>query len=243
MDRQAKRRLAIYVSLALFPATFYYMSPILIIMGAYEGLVVGSALTFAAMFLLSLYLGRAFCGWACPMAGLQEACARKRNRRVEGRKKDMIKYAIWAPWMAIIVLTALIGEGIHDASPLYQTVAGISILGTGAPFTLLIFVGIVVAVALGVGQRAFCHCGCWMAPFMVFGTSARDRLGLPGLRIVSDKSKCTSCKKCTKNCSMSLDVNAMVQKGSMRNSECVLCGTCADGCPKGAIVFSFGRAS
>jgi len=38
---------------------------------------------------------------------------------------------------------------------------------------------------------------------------------------------------------MSLDVNAMVQKESMENSECILCGKCVDLCPNGAIKYTF----
>ena len=38
---------------------------------------------------------------------------------------------------------------------------------------------------------------------------------------------------------MSLEVNGMVRKEKMENSECILCGTCVDGCSKGAIRFTF----
>lgn len=38
---------------------------------------------------------------------------------------------------------------------------------------------------------------------------------------------------------MSLDVAAMVQRGNMEQSECVLCGNCVDSCNKHAIRFSF----
>ena len=33
--------------------------------------------------------------------------------------------------------------------------------------------------------------------------------------------------------------NAMVQKQSMENSECILCGSCVDTCPKQAIKYAF----
>ena len=42
---------------------------------------------------------------------------------------------------------------------------------------------------------------------------------------------------------MSLDVNSMVQQNSMENSECILCGSCVDNCPKGAVKYSFNRKS
>jgi ferredoxin-type protein NapH len=38
---------------------------------------------------------------------------------------------------------------------------------------------------------------------------------------------------------MSLDVNGMVKLARMENSECILCGTCIDGCPKKVIRYSF----
>ena len=40
---------------------------------------------------------------------------------------------------------------------------------------------------------------------------------------------------------MSLEVNSMVQKNSMENSECILCGSCVDNCPKQVIKYSFGK--
>ena len=38
---------------------------------------------------------------------------------------------------------------------------------------------------------------------------------------------------------MSLDIHAMVQNGTMGNSECILCGNCIDTCPKQVICYTF----
>jgi NAD-dependent dihydropyrimidine dehydrogenase PreA subunit len=37
------------------------------------------------------------------------------------------------------------------------------------------------------------------------------------------------------NCTMSLPVDEMVARGDMRNDECILCGSCADSCPRKVI--------
>jgi len=37
---------------------------------------------------------------------------------------------------------------------------------------------------------------------------------------------------------MSLDVKAMVEAANMKNSECILCGECADICPKKTIKYT-----
>ncbi len=76
---------------------------------------------------------------------------------------------------------------------------------------------------------------------MVIGTKLRDGLRLPGLRLRPEPEQCTDCKTCTKNRPMSLDVNAMVRRDSMRDSECILCGRCVDGCVKHAITYRLGR--
>jgi len=71
------------------------------------------------------------------------------------------------------------------------------------------------------GKRAFCHYVCWMAPFMIIGTKIGTLLRLPSLKLLADKDKCINCGLCNKNCVMSLNVSGMVQKNSMKNSECI----------------------
>ena len=111
-------------------------------------------------------------------------------------------------------------------------------------YSAIMFAAIADAIAvfaLVAGKRAACHTICWMAPFMIIGRKIRDAVGWPSLQLEADKTKCINCKTCTRNCSMSLDVNAMVQSQNMENTECILCGNCVDTCPKGVIKYSFGK--
>ena len=106
----------------------------------------------------------------------------------------------------------------------------------------MIYFGVILlitALHLLVGRRAFCHCVCWMAPFMIIGTKVSDWLKLPRLRLKSNKDSCINCKQCSKKCPMSLDVEMMVETVNMKNSECILCGECIDICPKKTIVYTF----
>jgi ferredoxin-type protein NapH len=130
---------------------------------------------------------------------------------------------------------------IAAIDPLYQTYYGISITGFESTIMFLAIAGLIAGIALVVGKRGACHTICWMAPFMIIGRKIRNSVNLSALQLEADNSKCINCKACTRNCSMSLDVNGMVQKQSMENSECILCGNCIDTCPKGAIKYSFSR--
>ena len=60
-------------------------------------------------------------------------------------------------------------------------------------------------------------------------------------RLAFPPDKCTQCHTCTTNCPMSLPVEDMVSDGKMENSECILCGSCVDGCKSKSIDFNFGK--
>jgi ferredoxin-type protein NapH len=241
MKRQQARRILTIVTFVLFPIIYYYFSPYLVIIGASEGIVTGSLLVFAALFVSSLFLGRFFCGWICPAGATQELCAMVRKKDFKNGKKNLIKYAIWAPWISIIGLMFFQAGGIKAVDPLYQTYYGISISDV---YSLVIFVaiaGLIAGLALVVGKRASCHTICWMAPFMIIGRKIRNGTNWSSLQLQADKTKCINCKVCDQKCPMSLQVNSMVQQNSMENSECILCGSCVDNCPKKVIKYNFGK--
>jgi ferredoxin-type protein NapH len=241
MNRQTVRKTMTLLMFALFPLVYYYFSPYLVIMGASEGIVAGSLIIFAALFVVSLFLGRAFCGWVCPAGAMQEYCVRVRNKSFKNGKRNWIKYAIWIPWMSIIILMFLQAGGVVSVDPLYQTYYGISITGFESAVMFLAIASLIAGIALATGKRGACHTICWMAPFMIIGRKIRNTASWPALQLEANSSKCINCKACSRNCSMSLDVNAMVQKQSMENTECILCGRCVDVCPKGVIKYAFDK--
>jgi polyferredoxin len=156
-------------------------------------------------------------------------------------KKNLIKYAIWAPWITIIALMFFQAGGVKAVDPLYQTYYGISISNIYSAVIFIAIAGLIAGLALAAGKRASCHTICWMAPFMIIGRKIRNTVNWPSLQLVADKEKCVNCKVCNQKCPMSLAVESMVQQNSMENSECILCGSCIDSCPKQVIKYSFGK--
>jgi polyferredoxin len=232
------------LSFIAFPVTMNYFSPYLIVEGAFSGVATGSLVVFGSMFAGSLVFGRLWCGWMCPAAGLQEPLMRVNNRRVS-RRIGLLKWAIWIPWVSLIVIGVVSAGGYHTLDVFYGTVGGISVAGDAdrpviAAYAIYFAVVLLFfSLAVALGRRGGCHAVCWMAPFMIMGRAVRNVVSWPSLRLAADRSSCTACGSCTAACPMSIDVQALVATSSMEHTECVLCGTCVDGCPQSAIRFRF----
>ncbi len=208
--RQRFRKALVIFAFLSFPVTMNFLSPYVIIDGAMNGVVNGSLIMFGLMFLSSLLLGRAWCGWVCPGGGIQEIAEPLNVKPVHGRKIDWIKWAIWIPWISIIVMMAMRSGGYSSIDFFYHTENGISVAGSPdrpIMFAYLIYyivIGLFVGLAIFAGRRAGCHSICWMAPFMIIGRWIRNRFGWTSLRLAADASACAECKKCTSICTMLL---------------------------------------
>jgi len=243
--RQRIRKALLIVSFLLFPITMNYLSPYVIIDGAGQGIVNGSLVMFALLFLSALVFGRLWCGWVCPAGGLAEICLPVNDRPANIKKLSWIKWAIWLPWLGVIIASAIMAGGYRQVDLLLDTQDGISVAGAPdrpiifAYFIYYIVIGLFAGLAMLFGRRAGCHSLCWMAPFMILGRKLRNTVAWPSLRLKAASERCADCKTCTTNCPMSLKVHEMVQSGHMEHSECILCGSCVDNCSRRAITYSF----
>jgi polyferredoxin len=239
--RQRIRKALLLLSLLLFPITLYYFSPALIIQGASQGVVNGSFIVFSLMFLAALFLGRLWCGWACPGGALQEFGAPINDRPGPGGRWNWAKWVIWIPWIGLIAFIAIQAGGYRAVDPFFQIDGGLTVLQTQPPWFIIYYVIVALFLGLAVvfGRRAACHTVCWMAPFMILGRKIRNLFRWPALRLRAGADVCIDCKRCNQACPMSLDVNGMVHANTMEHSECVLCGSCIDICPQDVIEYTF----
>ena len=236
--RQKVRHGIILVSFFLFPATFFYFSPVLIVEAAASGIVNGSFLVFGLLFLSALILGRGWCGWLCPAAGCQEALFKARNKPV--RKGNWIKWMIWFPWIGSIAILAIKAGGYSDIDLFYKTVYGLSVtdLASCIAYFMVLFL-LIILPSLLMGRRSFCHHLCWMAPFMIIGRKLSNKTKMVSLQLTAESERCARCHQCTEHCPMSLPVGTMVKTAQMEHPECILCGTCADTCKEKTIALTF----
>lgn len=238
MKRQKWRKTLMVLFVLSLPVTMFYLSPLLTLQGARRGIVTSSLLFVGAAAVAAFFFGRVFCGWICPGGAVQELLIQANDRRVPGGRYDLIKYGIAAAWLAAIIIFFVQAGGILAVRPLFGIKGGFSL---GTPVSYIMFyvaMGGMVVLSLAAGRRPFCHYGCMLAPFMIAGRYAAKIAGTPHLHLEADSEKCIDCRLCTKNCPMSLDVNAMVRSGDMFSPECISCGACVDVCPKKVISFS-----
>ncbi|MHA1211954.1 MAG: 4Fe-4S binding protein [Candidatus Heimdallarchaeota archaeon] len=245
--RLMARKIMIFISFLLFPITVFYLSPYLSILGPAMGIITGAVIVFASLFIFSLFMGRIFCSYMCPMAGMQEALANIRKRNIK-RRSFWVKWLFFIPWfltllvLPIVIRPEFIGVNMFfgiDAIIDEIFVQGFSILSLEGIMIYYIAISIIAILGLVVGKRSFCHHLCWVGPFMVIGRKLSNWLHMPSLRLKPDNEKCIDCQRCDRACPMSLDVSRLVQEGNMEDSNCILCGECIDACPKNVIHYKF----
>lgn len=238
MKRQRIRRKIIFFAFLLFPIILNYFSPALMMQGTAARVATTSLFVWSAIFLTSLFVGRAFCGYGCPFHGVQlawEKVADKPLKRV--RYVRWIKYALWIAWVGTVAALAVSTGGWNRVDLLFMTPVGVSVDSAASLITYYTLIGITL-LPMAMGKRAFCHYFCPFSVFGIVGTKIRDALHLPSLRLKADSDKCRECSSCNKSCPMSLPVRDMVARHDMKDTECILCGSCVDSCPRDAIRYS-----
>jgi ferredoxin-type protein NapH len=239
--RQKFRKWILVVSFLLLPVTLMYISPIVIVMGAAEGIATGSMILFIALFFLSLAVARLWCGWLCPMGAWQEICSPVIKRTVHGGWLNYVKYLVTVLWLGALAYFFFGAGGIRAVDPFFATDHGLSITSLATLIVVVVIFTIIFIVAFIAGRRGFCHVLCPMAGLMIAGRKIRNLFRWPALGLSADPARCIDCKKCTAACPMGLDVNAMVRTGAMDSPECIMCASCADVCPKGAVTYGWKR--
>jgi polyferredoxin len=215
----------------MFPITFFFLSPYVIVISAANGILNGSAMIFALLLLFSIICSRLFCGWLCPGGAVQDVVSGANNRRWNSVGKNLSKYMIWIVWFLFIVFLL-----IHS-NPIKGDFLYLMDIDMYYFIIYAVVVSVIYLFTILTGRRGMCHSLCWMAPFMVIGEKLADLLHIPRFRLKATPEDCVSCGKCSRNCPMSLDIAEMVKSGSVDSTECINCLKCVDECPKNAISF------
>ena len=182
--------------------------------------------------IITLILGRVFCGWICPAtllyelntnlaAWLHRAGLPVGNRRFDRRLKYLVLVAgVILSMVAGSVLFAAVYPPAIIGREIYYAIA-LGGFGAGAVFFVL-----TLLFDLLVARRGFCRYVC--PGGALYSLLGRYRV----LRIQREVDTCNDCAKCTAVCEFELD--------PMRDGfgqECNNCTACIAVCPTDALVF------
>jgi ferredoxin len=198
---------------------------------------------------LTLFLGRFFCGFACPLGAINQATgwlARRglhQHGRVEAnryRGLQSVKYYLLAFLLALAGMGS-VQTGLIDPLPLLHRSVNLALLpladnGLGVLsaeprfFASAWFIGVVFLGVVSLNlvlPRFFCRFICPLgALFGLLGRFSPWRIGKTG-------AKCGDCRICEEYCD-----GACRPSGTIIIGECVMCMNCLDRCPASRVTFA-----
>jgi polyferredoxin len=178
---------------------------------------------FIAKLIGPALFGRAWCGWACWTMMVMDLFPWKRPSRGRVKYLGLIRYlhfVLVAGAILYLWLVADYGPIDHAASELKWLIVG----------NIGYYVLAIVLAALLKDNRAFCKYVCPIpVPMKIL-----SRFSL--LKQQVDLEKCNDCGLCEKRCLMDIKLLEYARNDQrVLSTECVLCDTCVNVCPTGAI--------
>ena len=180
-------------------------------------------------FALALFVGPAFCGWACPLGSFQEWIGKLGRKIFRKRYNDLLphtadrilrygRYLVlaWVVWVTATTATLFFA----DYDPYYALFS----FWTGeVAISALVILGVVMLLSLLV-ERPFCKYAC---PYgAVLGIFNLFRV----FKVKRAAATCIDCGACDRACPMNIKVSA---SGVVHDHQCISCLKCTsdDACP------------
>ena len=182
----------------------------------------------AATLATAVLMGRAFCGWLCPLGSVQEWLARMAQRLTGGRRAWLpielppvldrplryLKYIVlgWALWNSISAVV----PPLEPFCP-YKTLFHFEL---ESALSWSVFIVMITGSLLV--ERFWCKYLCPLgAVLSVFNK-------LSPIRVHTDKAICTDCGLCGSTCGMGIED----RPENIRSLECIRCLDCLDTCKR-----------
>ncbi len=223
--------------LCLTPALFRWICPGFTWHSIFLASVTVVLMLWGGAVLLSPLFGRVPCGWICPFGTIQDLVAPV--RLTELRRDHPLRHLRWVMLAAFLVSAFTLGPlGAHGSlikawsfspfrldvefTPHYKYVWMLDAMG-------------MMLLALFLGRRGPCRFFC------TFGAACAVGARLSRLTPVVTEG-CNGCGRCERSCPARVEIvpAAPARRAHViRDAECLLCGLCADVCPRRAIHFRF----
>jgi polyferredoxin len=204
-----------YWQIALAP-----LVPLVVIGGyfwPYFGYIAVAMLVF--MLMLSLFRGRFYCGWFCPMGGFFE-----RALSLISRKRKMVPLfkTAWFKWLVFVLMMGLLTSRLILTSGDPGKI--------GAAFVLMWTISTAMAIGLGLIWKP--RSWCSICPMALF-----QGLVAPRTYQLQVTESCRECGLCAKVCPIETNPGLSRSIGVVKSADCMRCGNCVVNCPVKALSF------
>ncbi len=186
-----------------------------------------------------LILGRAFCGWVCPMDFLFEIINRIRKwKKMALNISPKIGYGIAAAFLAgsLILGIPLFTNYFSHLTNFFRAITSGVFLAFDLPVepVVLMYSGGAIFLLLGLEYffpRLWCKVLCPVGK--TYGLF--NKVSLLKLKFV--KGECHRCGLCEQVCYMDVKLARYVDQPNLRDTDCIYCGRCVEGCEsKGKLI-------
>jgi len=179
-----------------------------------------SLLTVTIPILLTIALGRFFCGWICPVGTILDLISTVKKRKPK-LSLHSLKYGFTIGFIAASILCG---------TSVFCSICPVKAICSISRFAPYLFPALLLPLALEVlGNRAWCMFICPIGGLLAL----LSNLKVVGIKI--DLSKCVKCSKCVEACRLKALTLRDLKEGFANKAECILCMECVDACKLNAI--------
>jgi ferredoxin-type protein NapH len=191
-----------------------------------------SLIIMAIAVFLSLFLGRFYCGWICPLGAVQELIHPQTKIRMPAAPDSVLKYLKYLILLIFLYLAWRTGDNLWSH---YEPLKVLVHFNGSALAVFLLIVTLAVSVLI---ERPFCRYICPLGA--IFALTSRLAL----FKMRADAGTCMVCGKCTDgDCPMNAiqAVNTITDLPKIDDAECINCLQCQNFCQRAALRVSARR--
>lgn len=206
-----------------------------------------------AFLVLYVALGRAWCGWACPLGMVQDGIDTLRSRlgikryKLSAYQRQVLLVVRYSVFFVGVLLSVLIGVTLISfylsRGDIYRPICQVC---PAYPLFTLSQAGLGLTTAAGARQIPWLSLGI-LAAFMVASVRVRRPFcrvcpvsvvmmpfsKVSGVSLHKDPKKCTRCSMCHRVCPVDVtEVWKEMERTDVTVPECILCMRCVEACPE-----------
>ena len=209
-----------------------------------------------------LILGRAFCGWVCPLDLIFRGIDRLKRRGERPAAPVAAAADVFSsvprprnskPWRGVLIPVGFLAAAAAAGTPFFTAYvspitncyrslcAGVYCLAGLSGETSVLAVSLLILAAFllldYLRPRLWCRNLCPVG--RVYGLFSRVSL----LHLELNPEGCNSCRSCEEACYMGVSIPSSPARRKIRDSSCILCGRCVEACPgrKSTLALRFGK--